>query len=278
VCRDLRHLFVPHSTCIPVPAGFTEEFADPTCETRAVQAMRIGSCQRDTPTAIMETEYVPDSCPTLQSFELFEIAETRDTDLFESDGAGACVATGSRSNVHVQGAPIDAATLPATELIEVGKGPVQGRFFGFGGVPFISAQFAHPFVDAASGEACHPYQFADGVLRCVPSSFAAPLLESLYHEGSTCDGARLHLWSSCPGTPEPQGLVQVEATDCGDPVVTGTFTLSGKSSASVVSRVNATSGDCESFDTAPYTVPFFLLGESLNPAEVFPAVERVTRD
>jgi hypothetical protein len=226
----------------------------------------------------MTTEYVPDSCPGLQSFELFEIAETRDTELFESDGAGACVATGSSSNVYVQGAPIDVATLPATELIDVGNGPAQGRFLGFGGIPFFPARYAGPFADAASGEACLLYQFADGVLRCVPSSFAVPMLENLYHEGSTCDGARLYAWGPCAGTPDPRGLVHLEVATCGGGVATGTFALSGKSSASVVSRVNTTTGDCESLDTAGDTSALFLLGESLDPAEVFAAVERVTRD
>jgi hypothetical protein len=274
VCRDYRHLLVPHSKCIPVSIGSYGKFSDATCETEVVPAR---SCRRDTPTAIMESEYVPDSCPSVQSFQLFEIAETLDTEIFESE-AGACVATGSRSNAYLQGAPIDVATLPTTTLMETGNGPVQGRFFGFGGIPFIPAQFAQPFVDAASGEDCHPYDFADGALRCVPSSFAAPLLENLYYEGSTCDGARLHLWTACPGTPEPRGLVHIEVGNCDEVVVTGTFALSGKSSASVASYVNETTGNCVSFATAEVTAPFFLLGESLNPAEEFPAVERVTRD
>jgi hypothetical protein len=42
--------------------------------------------------------------------------------------------------------------------------------------------------------------------------------------------------------------------------------------------VNTTTGDCESLDTAGDTSAFFLLGESLDPAEVFGALERVTRD
>jgi hypothetical protein len=63
-----------------------------------------------------------------------------------------------------------------------------------------------------------------------------------------------------------------------DPDGPRTPSLSDKSSASVVSRVNTTTGDCESLDTAGDTSAFFLLGESLDPAEVFGALERVTRD
>jgi hypothetical protein len=277
VCRDLSPLVTPYAICAPVFATLTSDFADASCEARVART----SCEREEPTAVLDPEYDSAACPTAQSLDLFEVSESaRDTELFESDDSGACVETGKRSNIYLPGAPIDLATLPNTEIIEVGDGPVRGRFLGVEGVPFFPAFRTGPLVEAASGEGCSPYDFADGITRCVPSSFPIQVGRDTFYEGSSCDGAPLHPWNeaACPRTPEPRGVVVIEVQTCGNGVATETFAVSGKSDARVVSRVNGTTGACEAFDLAMDTSTFFVIGESLDPADVFSSLERVTRD
>jgi hypothetical protein len=284
-CQDLSPDLVSEAKCYPPSAGWAGLFGDASCQTRVADVMPVSQCSLETPTVIRVSRIDPDSCPTTYEFELYEIDGTEERDRYADDGAGMCTAASrpgpvGNANVYVQGSAVDVATLPTTEQLVVGGGAVQGRFLGFGGVPFFPAlRGSGPFIDGQSGEPCRALDFVDGALRCVPNSFMQIVPVNLYYEGADCDGSRLLPWSApCPGTPEPSGVTILGSDECGVWRILETHALAGKTSAAVVSYVSSATSMCESLDPTTVTTSFFRFGEPLNPASTFPAVERVVRD
>ena len=142
-----------------------------------------------------------------------------------------------------------------------------------------------PFIEALTGDACQPNEFADGALRCVPRSFVRERTTDIFYEGPACDGARLVLFTPdepcLPNPPAPRGAVIVgETSECASSpdLVSDTVALAGTSTATLVSRTNPTTGDCEITDVATISATPYLVGESLDPAEVFGELERIMRE
>ncbi|HEY8923159.1 MAG TPA: hypothetical protein VIU64_02190 [Polyangia bacterium] len=121
--------------------------------------------------------------------------------------------------VYDQGDPIDLASIPQLDVIEVGSGPLTVAFHGFGGVPFLPARRKHDdgpagrFTDVARNQPCDPFVFADGKWRCVPSSFDPASQKAFYYESSDCTGTQLYgVLSPCgDDTRKPAGVI-VEGT------------------------------------------------------------------
>jgi hypothetical protein len=90
----------------------------------------------------------------------------------------------------------------------VGTGSLRLPYYGFDKVPFFPVPGA-PFLEAASGDACHPYAFADGTSRCVPSKFRLVADYDLYYKSAACSGDLIHPWfNACPDTlRDPVGII-----------------------------------------------------------------------
>jgi hypothetical protein len=283
-CLDLGIDMSPPSKCLPPYAAAGGYFADAACEVR-ISEVRPASCIFEPPTTIIDLRYDSDACPPVQPFDLYEIDASRETIPYSLDTSGACVATDTEpKESYVQGAPIDLATIPTLETLVVGSGRVQGRFSGFGGVPFLPDVRRGAFVDAESGVACMPYQISDGTLRCIPRSFGLVGPEDFFYESSSCSGARVVLWQPNPpcltDAPLPEGVFLTgDATDCGrEPIVTEVNAIAGPSTAGTLYFANSMTGACEPVaDLSPSVTPLSL-GEPLDPAEIFAPVERTIRE
>jgi hypothetical protein len=243
-------------------------------------------CTPVEPEVIMRLEFDETSCPSAQRYDLWEVAAVRETALYSDDGSGMCVARPEPpSEVYVAGAPVDVATLPLIDHLEVGTGPLRARFQGFDGVPYVPVwRWPEPFVDSASGQPCKPLEFEDGALRCVPDSVPTASEGGFYYESASCSGTRVALWTpdvDCfPDPPAPLTAVVV-ATDevCSTGTIVDTPAVTGRSNATTLYWINPMTGACEGFDWSgnPDRVAY-ILGESLDPADLFAEVELVLRE
>jgi hypothetical protein len=283
-CKDLGLPLAPGLTCVPDYAVDRNTFGDAACETVVA---RGDACAIDPPTVIMEAN-APFGCPPHASYSLYEIESTRAARTYQRDAAGACLpASEQAEEAYVRGAAIDLETLPALEHLELASygggtpGALRARFVGFDGFAFLPAgKGRESIIEAASGESCTPEMFADGVLRCVPSSFVRTSGNAVLHTTSTCDGTRLLYHApGCPSALAPRGVALIDE----DPVclrhVTDSVAVLGVlMGPSELYRLDASTGRCEPVASAGFTSgTLFVLGETLDPDATFVALERVIR-
>jgi hypothetical protein len=284
-CADLTPVVVSPPRCIPIWTIWTGDFGDAACEVPVAEVAMPDVCAPPTPNVIMRMEYDPNSCPLAQGYELWEIAEIRESTPYSDDGSGMCVARPDRqAEVYVAGAPIDVATLPAIDHLEVGTGPLKGPFRGYGGVPYLPESRYPWLVESETGEACRPAKFEDGTLRCLPESVPGAREGEFYYESSACNGARVVLQARgepcLPAPPMPRAAVIVEIDSvCGSSAIVDTVAITGASTASTLYGTNPETGACEGFDTSSIVDgTAYLIGESLDPADLFVEVEIVLRE
>jgi hypothetical protein len=267
-CSDLFIGFDPPSKCVPTHAS-ASQFADSTCQTR-IASVHPTACNVERPTAIIDARVDVDSCPTALSFELYEIEAIRETSAYEVDDAGACVVKSlPPRESYVQGAAIDASTLPTLETLVVGTGAVRSLFSGFGGVPYAPIAYRHTgLLDEAGGE-CLPFRFPDGSLRCVPTSFSHATSTALAYEDASCEGSPVAAWvarPTCPADPPlPPGVMLVDPTAC-ELAVTELMAVVGQSTASTLYAKDATSGACKAITMSSPAPTYLRLGEVLDAA------------
>jgi hypothetical protein len=277
-CSDLFIEFDPPSKCVPTHAS-SLWFADSTCQTR-IASVQQTACNAEPPTALIDARVDVGSCPIALSFELYEIDAVRETSRHEVDDAGACVAsTLLPDESYIQGAAIDASTLPTLETLVVGTGAVRARFSGFGGVPYVPIGYRHTGLLDESGEDCLPFRFPDGSLRCVPTSFSHATSRSLVYEDASCDGSPVVAWvpqPTCPAGPAlPRGAVFVDPTAC-ELAVTELMAVVGKSTASTLYARDAASGACQAITPSSPPPTYLRLGDALDPA-AFPDLKPTIR-
>jgi hypothetical protein len=178
--------------CMPGWIETASNFSDASCM-QQVGLSGAPRCIARTATALLERGAPPSSCPVTYPINgLWETAGVRSIPVFTKTN-GVCE-SGSTALVQTRGAPIDLASLPRLDLIEVGNGPLKLAFYGFGGMPFFpaarggNAPHPGPFVDVARGEHCQLNIFADGMWRCVPSSFPAVMDFHLFYDSKDCTG------------------------------------------------------------------------------------------
>jgi hypothetical protein len=277
-CFDTFIGFEPLSKCVPAHAS-SSWFADSTCQTR-IASVQQSSCYVEQRTAIIEAQVDVDSCPTTRSFELYEIEAVRETLRYEVDDSGACVAsTLLAEESYIQGEAIDASTLPTLETLVVGTGAIRALFSGFGGVPYVPIGYGHTGLLDESGEACLPFHFPDGSLRCVPTSFSHATPAALVYEDASCDGPPLVAWipkPTCPADPPlPRGTLFVDQSGC-ELAVTELRAVVGQSTASLFYARDAASGACAAITTSSPPPTYLQLGEILE-ATTFPALKATIR-
>lgn len=278
-CFDSFIGFDPPSKCVPAHAS-SSWFADSICQTR-IASVQQASCYVEPRTAIIATQVDVDSCPTTRSFELYEIDAIRETSHHEVDDSGACVAsTLPPAESYVQGAAIDASTLPTLETLVVGTGAVRALFSGFGAVPYVPIGYEHTGLLDEAGEACLPFRFPDGSLRCVPTSFSHATPAALVYEEASCDGPPLVAWvpkPTCPADPPlPRGVLFLDRTGC-ELAVTEVMAVVGQSTASILYARDAASGACEAITTSAPSPTYLRLGEVLD-ANTFPDLKPTIRE
>jgi hypothetical protein len=277
-CFDSFIGFDPPSKCVPAHAS-ASWFADSTCQTR-IASVQETACHVEPPTVIIEAQVDADTCPTTRRFELYEIDAMRETPRHEVDDSGACVASSlAPDDSYVQGAAIDASTLPTLETLVVGTGAIRALFSGFGGVPYVPIGYGHTGLLDESGEACLPFRFPDGSLRCVPTSFSHATPTALVYEDAACDGPPLVPWipePTCPAdAPLPGGVTFVDRTAC-ELAVTELMAVVGQSTASTLYARDAASGACEAVNLSSPAPTYLRLGDVLQ-ASSFPDLNPTIR-
>jgi hypothetical protein len=268
--------------CLPAFASAVR-FTDSTCETIAADASQR-SCETEAAGAILQGKPDLDSCPTKYSVELYEIDSIRETTPHEVNASGACVqSAGLPRDFYIQGAPLDLATLPTLETHVVGTGAVRAIFSGFGGVPYMPNWYTGPsFVDA-SGDACQPFDFPDGSVRCVPVDFATATRAGFAYEDAACSGEPLVPWfprlSCLTDAPLPGAVVFPDHTSQCLERLTATEVVAvvGESDVGEFYSKHPTSGACQAIAVTSPAPTYLRLGEAIEAADL-PLLQRTIRD
>ena len=281
-CFALSRLLTPH-VCVPSWASPSGSFSDVDCSSRVASADSY-RCLPGARTTFLSPKASSESCPAAATFDLWEMGEALETELYaDLDGDGSCEQSSSgKVEVLTQGPAIDVATLPALDVVEVGTGPLRARFHGFDGVPFVAeAGPGGTFFEADSGAACKPLAFSDGNWRCVPSAYYSTTEADFFYQSPGCDGDRLFAWSAsldCPeSTPAPEGvfIVQRDVGACGSSSIAEVLEFDGSAEPpnTLYRKVEA---GCVAA-TAP-AGPLLVASKPLDPAETFIEVERAIGD
>lgn len=287
-CFAVGLVISPPHLCVPAWAEAGGAFSDAAC-TQRVGFDPAPRCSARTATVLLERTAIADSCPAAQSIKLWQSAGVHSTQVFDDTSNGGCqLRSPERVEFPVQGEPIDLASLPRLDVILVGDGPLKLAFYGFDGTPFLPATTGRaestiapgPFLDVARGEPCVPRLFADGAWRCVPSSFQAVMDFNLYYESMDCTGARAHIPSGyCEDAKRlPRGVVveTLKSVQCQVPIV-DTLELEGQSTSTWASMHPLNTLPCES-RVLPEGMKLLKVKGSLNPAELFVPMERVSKE
>jgi hypothetical protein len=278
-CFEASAIFGP--SCAPA-FGSTSELLEAGCETRLADA-RSRSCLIEQPTAILEGGADTSVCPATYDIELREIEGVRETTAHVVDDSSACVATGGPPmETYIQGAPLDPATLPHLETLLVGRGPLRVLFSGFGGIPYMPV-VSLPLRDEA-GDACFPYRFPDGSLRCVPIAFPVTHPSAFVYEDASCEGDPILPWvpspGSCPPNPAPPRAIMLEreTSEChDDSLASEVLAVVGESSESAFYARDAVSGACQPTEPIAERGVYLQLGEALKASD-FAELERAIRE
>jgi hypothetical protein len=277
-CFDLFIDAEPLSKCVPSHTSALG-FADSTCQTR-ISSLSLTSCHVERPTAIIDARVI-DGCPVTRTFELYEIADARETPRHDRDASGACVASAtSPEQAYVQGAAIDAASLPTLETLVVGTGSVRGVFSGFGGVPYVPLDYSTTGLVDAEGEQCHPLRFPDSTLRCVPISFPGSVPSAIVYEDAACESSPVVPWGpkpTCPADPPlPRGVLFLDSTDC-ELAATEAMEVVGESTADTLYAKDPATGACQAMPASLPAPTYLQLGQVLH-AEEFPDLKPTVRE
>jgi hypothetical protein len=204
--------------CLP-PVAATQLFSDALCTMGGALAAAPDDCV-EPPTLIARSTLDQTTCPPTIKGDFFEIGDTLETSLdYRLSGEGCVENPMGPALVHLEGAPFDPSTLPELEELELGMGPVRGRFDGFGGRPYRPVPYGSALVNAETGESCWPLLFADNALRCVPASYHQISSDWILYADPNCTAARMYpspVVADCAGEPAPPAAVAIgEGNTCG---------------------------------------------------------------
>jgi hypothetical protein len=272
---------VSSDACVPNWVEPSYTFADSACTQRVGLDSSV-LCGASGATALLELESRGDDCTTTTSIKgLWQVASGRASQLFDYDPFDLSCTRSSLGPVttYLQGAPIDVASLPRLDVIQVGTGSLELPFYGFDNVPFLPVHGALPFIEVASGDSCVPYPFADGTWRCVPSTFPRVADYDQYYQSADCTGERVYPWRNvCPNAQrEPIGMI-VQRFGCGPVPVTETLEFDGTSSSKGPVFHATPSVACQELGFSADGLKLFRATKVVNPAERFIPFERKLTD
>ncbi len=265
--------------CIPSWVEPTHQYADAACTVRVSYDERNKCGSAAEPVALMEPDVTNDACGSVPTFNgLWEIAAEPPTELFAFglDGCDALSVSVGSAKAYLQGAPIDVTSLPQLETIQVGTGSLRLSYYGFAGVPFFPIPGA-PFLEAASGDTCRPYAFADGATRCVPSTFEVVSNYNHYYKTADCSGDLVYPWFDACNDPAPVGVI-IQPFGCAKRV-TETLEFDGTvPTAGGLFHPTPSSSCQDSGFVAREGAKWFRATKPVNPADRFITFERSLGD
>lgn len=254
--------------CIPNWIEPTYQYADSSCTRRVAYDARDTCGGAAEPVALLEPFVTGDACGVIDTFNgLWEVAAESPTQLFAVGLEGCEPSSVGNAKTYMQGAPIDLASLPRLETIQVGTGSLRLPYYGFDGVPFFPVPRA-PFLEAASGDTCHPYAFADGITRCVSSRFPLVADYDHYYNSADCSGDLVYPWFDSCNRPAPVGII-IRPFGCAK-IVTETLEFDGTvATASRLFHPTPSSSCQDSGFVAREGSKWFRATKPANPADRF---------
>jgi len=129
-------LDVSSRACVPDWVEPSYSFVDSTC-TRRVAIDSSVMCAASEVTAVLELESQDDGCSTTTTIKgLWHVESARGAQLYAYDPIDLTCEPSSRGTAKtwVEGAPIDVASLPKLDVIQVGTGSLRRPFYGFDNV------------------------------------------------------------------------------------------------------------------------------------------------
>jgi hypothetical protein len=258
-------------------------FVDASCQTLAGE-LTVPVCDARTPRVGYKRVGMTDSCLPRDVYEYHELVDTGTTGFgYSRLDDGTCLSLGDdpmAPPLYAVGRTISPAALPALQPLEYGSGRLRISFLGFGNKPFVPYQgFAgDQFFDAEAGRPCGPSLFRDGTIRCVHSLPVAFLEDGRgYFTAPDCTGEHVvQVEDSLVGPcgHDPKG-VRVDYNQC-DGSVQGVRALSRFTGNTLSNR--GPDGACTVVSVADLPYSPYVVGEPLDPAALFPEIERVQRN
>ena len=274
---------ISSDACVPSWVEPSYTFADSACTRRVAIDSQV-LCGASAATAILELQSTDDNCGTTTTIKgLWNVTSGRSAQLFDQDPFDLSCTRSSLGTVttYVQGPPIDVASLPKLDVIQVGTGSLKLPFYGFDNVPFFpTVRYGASFIEVASGDSCAPYPFADGTWRCIPSTFPRVADYEMYYQSADCTGERVYPWtpSTCPNARrQPVGMV-VQLFGCGPVPVTETLEFDGTSSSNAPVFHPTPSANCMDAGFSGSSLKLFRATKVINPADRFIPFERKLAD
>jgi hypothetical protein len=183
---------VSSDACVPDWVEVKDTFSDSRCSFRVALGPPV-VCGVPKPAAVLEFGFDDDPCTDARTIQgLWQLGAARTSQFYDySPGDKSCNRSSlGRVTTYPQEAAIDVTSLPRLEVIQVGTGALRAPFYGVDNVPYLPVSSGVPFTEAASGDSCRPYPFADGTWRCVPSTFPRVADYDLVYQSADCPGLR----------------------------------------------------------------------------------------
>ena len=255
-------------------------FVDASCQMLAGE-LTVPVCEAQKPRVGYKRVGMTDTCLPEDIYEYHELVDTGTAGLgYTRADDGTCVSRGDdplAPPLYGVGPTISPAAFPALQPLEYGSGRLRLSFLGFGGKPFVPHEgFAGGrFFDNETGQPCGKALFSDGKIRCARGLPVVNLQDGLgYFAAPDCTGERIvELEDEGPCGYDPKG-VRVDYSQC-----------DGSAQVRAVSRFTGSTlsyrgqdGVCSPISVADLSYSPYVVGEPLDPAALFPEIERVQRD
>lgn len=269
---------VTDDRCAPVTTdGSGSLFTEAACESPGVLVTSSLACSPHTPRALLRLGNASATCPETTPYELMGLGESVTGSGYVQTPEGACLASPlSAGTLYALGQAIPLETLPLLERGIVDAGELRLAFHSFGGIPFLPDG---DFMETATGEACRPTLFSDEITRCVSNAWLglddSDATLGAFFTDAECSGERAfpHRVDPCRPDRHPAGILLRDAA-CVDRFSEARVAVRLTGQAVYGPQIT---GPCEPVLPAEQGAEFYVPGESMDPAELFPTLEYATR-
>jgi hypothetical protein len=257
-------------------------FVDASCQMPAAE-VTVPVCDAQEPRVGYKRVGKTDACIPKDIYEYHELVDTGTTGWGHTRlDDGTCRALGEPPGppLYRVGSTISPASFPALQPLEYGSGRLRLSFLGFGGKPFVPHEgFAGGrFFDNEAGRPCGQVLFSDGKTRCVHGLPVVFLQDGLgYFAAPDCTGERIVELDDGMGSPcghDPKG-VRMDYNQCDGS--THEIRAVSRFTGNTLSY-RGQDGTCVATSIADLSYSPYVVGEPLDPAALFPEIERVQRN